>query len=640
MSSPRLSPEFIASYADASVPWGFNGLGYIVYKRTYARPLDEGRTEEWHETVGRVVNGAQAIGAGLDADELVRLFEYLFSLKGTVSGRALWQLGTENNFRIGGDSLVNCWYTNLSSIADFGWMFDRLMLGGGVGFSVQHAQSLGIVRGSEPVVHLEGAHDADFIVPDKREGWRDLLVRVMEAHFFGTGPFTYSTVLVRPEGAPIKTFGGTASGPGILVDGVDRIQEVLRGAVGRYLTSTEVLDIANIIGAIVVSGNVRRSAQIALGGGRDLDYLQAKRWDLGGIPAHRAMSNNSVVVSRVEDLPEEFWEGYHGNGEPYGLVNTSAARLFGRMGEVDFDPTIEGFNPCAEVPLAHRESCNLAEVFLPRIESLEEFQDLARLLYKVQKAVAAMSYLDPESDRVTSRNLRLGLGVTGVAQATEEQLGWLDPTYRNLREFDRAWSKVRGLPTSVRLTTVKPSGSLSLLAGVTPGVHPGWSRFHLRRVRMSASDPVFVYCQERGYSWEFQRDFEGNEDPRTVVVEFPCEFPAGTRTADEMTALDLLRLQDRLQREWADNAVSVTVTYRPEELPGIRAYLAEHWPNMKSASFLLYSGHGFDQAVYQTITEEEYLERVGRINSHRLKVGFGYSELLEAECAGGACPIR
>lgn len=639
-----LDPDFVKSYADRSPEWGFNGLGYIVYKRTYARPIPgEGRTEEWHETVERVVNGAQDIGADFTPSEAERLFDYIWNLKGTVGGRMLWQLGTPNVERLGGDSLVNCWFVDLREVSDFGWMFERLMLGGGVGFSVDDPTRLGIVR-QGTVVHEPEAHDSDFIVPDKREGWADLLMRTLRAYLpkrpNDYDSFSYSTAVIRPEGAPIKTFGGVASGPGILVEGVERICEILNGAVGRHLTSVEVLDIANVIGSVVVSGNVRRSAQIALGSADDLDYLAAKRWDLGGIPSYRAMSNNSVYAFDIADLPEEFWEGYLGHGEPYGLVNLEAALRQGRAGETKLDPSIAGFNPCAEIPLAHRESCNLAEVFLPRVEDYDEFEDLTQLLYRVQKAVAALPYLDPVSERVTSENMRLGLGVTGVLQSEVEKLAWLEDGYQNLVDYDVWWSAVKEWPTSVRLTTVKPSGTLSLLAGVTPGGHPGFARFHVRRVRMAYNDPLVEYCRAKGYEWEWQRDFDGDEDHRTVVVEFPCEFPEGTALAEDLTALDQLDVVRSLQRDWADNAVSVTVYYRKEELPAIRDYLARHWGEMKSVSFLLHSEHGFDQAPLEAIEEAEYYERLAKIHEHDVAVGEGVSDFLDSDCASGACPVR
>lgn len=632
-----LTAEFLSDYDPLDVPWG--PLGYVVYKRTYAREVEgEDRREEWPETIARVIQGANDIGAGLNKAEAERLFEHLFYLRGSVGGRMLWQLGTANVERFGGDSLVNCWYTELSDVADFGWMFDRLMLGGGVGFSIKNGANLGFVEDAQ-VTH-EATNDADFIVPDKREGWAELLMKVLRAYLNGGESFTYSTVLIRPEGTPIKTFGGKASGPAPLVQGVDDIQTILSGAVGRVLRPVEVLDIANIIGSIVVSGNVRRSAQIAIGDGRSPGFLDAKRWDLGDIPTWRAMSNNSVDTAHPSHLPEAFWEGYQGNGEAYGLLNTQTARQMGRTGEQRPDRSIMGFNPCAEIALADRESCNLAEIFLPRIDGIAQMTDLAMLLYKVQKAVAALPYLDPRSNDITHKNMRLGLGVSGTAQATDSQRGYLDETYRDLSNFDEAWSEANGWPMSARLTTVKPSGTLSLLAGVTPGIHPAFSRFHIRRVRMASNDPVFDWCREMGFAWEWQRNFDGSEDVKTAVVEFPVEYPEDTMTADKMTAIEMLEEQAWLQATWADNAVSVTVYYAPEELPEIRAWLDENWHKVKSVSFLLKDDHGFAQAPIEAITQEEYIDRLKDINSHRLMVGGGESVLLEADCEGGSCPIR
>lgn len=644
----NLSNDFASRYADKTPPWGFQDLGYVVYKRTYSRPIFENgeivRTEEWWETLERVINGAQAIGADLTEPEMERLFDYMFNLKGSVGGRMLWQLGTENNTRLGADSLVNCWYVEMATPEDFGWLFERLMLGGGVGFSVDRPDRLGVVREGN-VEHLN-VSDADFIVPDKREGWSDLLVRVLRAYLGDKRDktsFSYSTQLIRPAGAPIKTFGGVASGPEILTDGIRDICVILDGAKNRLLTSVELLDIGNIIGRIVVSGNVRRSAQIALGDPLDTEYLAAKRWDEGNVPAWRAMSNNTVYVDGdgIEKLPDEFWEGYLGNGEPYGLFNLDNSQNYGRTEDPDYDPTISGTNPCAEIGLAHRESCNLAEIFLPNVDSQEEMIDLAKLLYKIQKAVAGMSYLDDTSSMITKRNMRLGLGVTGVAQAGDK-LGWLSPAYEALREFDMEWSEKKGWTRSIRLTTVKPSGTLSLLAGVTPGVHPGYAEFHIRRVRMATNDPLVKFCEHRGYHVEPVVDFDGVEDPRTVVISFPCAFPEGTKLAKDVSAIEQLRLQRHLQATWADNAVSTTVYYKPEELDDIKAELVEWWHTMKSVSFLLHQEHGFRQAPLEEITQEQYKAMVSDVNDHGSQMSLtGYSTLLDGEeCVGGMCPIR
>ncbi len=654
MKSFHINDDHANNYADKMPPWGFNGLGYVTYKRTYARPFfDLGsdeimRTEEWHETVQRVVNGAQDIGAALSEDEAARLYDYIFNLKGCVAGRMLWQLGTDNNKRLGGDSLVNCWFVDVSKPSDFSWTVERLMLGGGVGFSCNAPERLGVVRDAW-VEHFD-ADDADYIVPDKREGWGELVRKVFECYLGDEDnptSMTYATHLVRKAGVPIKTFGGTASGPDILISGVEKICKVLDGAVGRTLTSVEVLDCMNIIGSIVVAGNVRRSAEIAVGSLDDEEYLMAKRWDLGDIPIERAMSNNTVFVSPedMKNMPELIWEGYKGNGEPYGFFNLESSVKYGRMGEERPDTSIVGVNPCAEIPLSNRESCNLSEIYLPMVDSKEELIDVACLLYKVQKAVAALSYLDPASDKITSQNMRLGLGVTGVAQALD-RVDWLDDTYKALRKLDGEWSAERGWPESVRLTTVKPSGTLSLLPGVTPGVHPGFSQYFVKRMRMASTDVLVNYCKSKGYFVEPLRNFDGSQDPRTVVVEFPCRFPEGTVLAKDMSAIEQMDLVRTLQRVWADNAVSVTVYYKPEELEGIQEYLATYWEEMKSVSFLLHSEHGFDQAPMGELLETDYEEML-RTTSPLGEQLTGVTmltdddmALLGDECATGACPIR
>ena len=639
--------DFIVKFAEEEKIEGmhplhdsFNGLGYVVYKRTYARRIEgEERTEEWFETVARVISGAQAIGAGFTEEEAKTLYSLMWNAKAIPGGRMLWQLGTENNTRLGGDSLVNCWYTAIETPDDFRFLFNQLMLGGGVGFNVTEegvANLPSIVDGGGPV--LVKGFDADFVVPDNREGWGELLLRSIEAMFEGES-FTYSVDGVRPEGAPIKTFGGTASGPGILVSGIEQIVQVFERATDR-LSTVDVLDICNIIGSVVVAGNVRRSAQIALGDATDQDYLDAKRWDRGHIPAYRAQSNNTVMAASIEDLPESFWDGYtSGKGEPYGLFNLEVARQFGRTGERMLDGSIEGVNPCGEIPLAHRESCNLAELVVPKFESLGEMATAAILLYKVQKAVARLPFLDPQTNAVAHTNLRLGLGVTGIAQASDEQMTWLRPVYNELRRFDSNYSSLLGVNPSVRMTTVKPSGTLSLLAGVTPGVHGGYAQFHVRRVRMAASDGLVEWCREQGYPVEFVVNLDGAIDPSTVVVEFPCEFPEGTVIAAEQSAVDQLDMARFLQREWADNAVSVTITYRDEELPAIKEYLKTYWHEMKSVSFLPYSGHGFVQAPLEPISEEEYRTRLDSIGTAHMAYE-GIATIGDDECATGACPIR
>jgi ribonucleoside-triphosphate reductase len=516
------------------------------------------------------------------------------------------------------------------------------MLGSGVGFNIQnrYVNELPRVRNDFKAPQRNDSASASFIVPDSREGWVALLQRLLDTAFGTGGTFDYSTQLVRGKGAPIKGFGGIASGPEDLVWGVGEISRILERRADDQLRPIDCLDIMNIIGAVVVSGNVRRSAQIAIGDYDDIDYLKAKRWDLGNIPTWRANSNNSVACDDIRLLPPEFWEGYHGNGEPYGLINLKLARSCGRIGETQYpDPNLRGFNPCAEQGLEDYETCCLAEIFLPNVESQAELHDVATLLYRVCKHSLALGCHLPETERIVRKNMRMGIGVTGYLQATEEQRSWLKTCYEELRAFDRVYSEERGFPRSIKLTTVKPSGTLSLLPGVTPGAHPGYARYMLRRISVASNSPLVDVCRKHGYHVEFKRKYDGTEDHSTVIVAFPFSYPEGTRLAADMTAIDQLEVVRQLSADWSDNAVSCTVYHTPEELPGIIKYLEENYAeNFKSLSFLRHSGHGFDQAPYEPITEEEFNELVAKTTVITQVAEASFES--DDECANGICPVK
>lgn len=628
----------------------FSTVGYITYKRTYARRLNEAdpksKTEEFTDTVERVIKAANdQLGCGFDADEQERLRKYLMELKGTVAGRFLWQMGTDTVGRLGLASLQNCAFTVIDQpVRPFTWAMDLLMLGSGVGYNIQrqYVDKLPPVNPNFSAPTRIDTADADFIVPDSREGWVKLLGKTLKAAFLAdTNPtFSYSTVLVRGRGATIKGFGGTASGPEDLCDGIAKISNILEKRAGKKLRSIDCLDIMNIIGAIVVAGNVRRSAQIAIGDPDDVEYLLAKRWDMGNIPSWRAMSNNSVVCHDIKDLHEYFWDGYEGKGEPYGLINLKLSRKIGRLGETDYpDPDVMGYNPCAEQSLAAYETCCLAEVYLPNIESKDQLLDVCKLLYRINKHSLALPCHLKETEDIVHKNMRMGIGVTGVLQATDEQRSWLNDTYRRLREFDFKYSHQHGFPESVKLTTVKPSGTLSLLPGVTSGCHPAYSQYMIRRIRIAADHPLVQVCREHGYPVEYQRNFDGSEDHSTMVVSFPFAYPAGTKIAAEMTAIDQLEVVKWLQANWSDNSVSCTVYYRKEELPEIKKYLAKNYKNNhKSLSFLLHNEHGFHQAPLEEITKEQYDELVAstRLITHIDEAAFDGGD----ECASGACPVK
>ena len=636
--SDILPEEFLQPYTTIKPKWGYNGLGEIVYKRTYSRLKEDETNEEWWETVARCINGAQHIGADYTTKEAQQLYDYVFNLKCNFAGRMLWQLGTSTVDRFGGNSLLNCWGVCIRDIDDFCFIFENLMLGGGVGFSIrkEDVHELPRIKCNVTVTHKK-KNDADFIVPDSREGWVKLLKKLFKSHFYTGESFTYSTILVRSAGEHIRGFGGKASGPGILIDGIEKISEVIKEREGKKLRSIDVLDICNIIGSVVVAGNVRRSAEIAVGDPDDYLYLRAKRWDLGNVPNWRAMSNNTIYADSYDHISDAVWKGYDGSGEPYGFFNLPLSQKYGRLQEKNKDKC-EIINPCAEILLESYECCNLSEIYLNNIESKKELKECAKLLYKTQKAICALPFIHSQTEDVVHKNMRIGVGITGVCQSLDK-LKWLDDCYQSLSKFDKEWSKKKGYPTSIRLTTVKPSGTLSLLSGSTPGVHPAYANYYIRRVRMSSDDELVDTCRSANYPVEYVKRFDGTEDRTTVVIEFPCHINGKAILAKDMTAIKQLELVKELQTKWSDNSVSVTVYYHLEELDEIKEWLKENYEkSLKTVSFLLHSEHGFSQAPYEEITKNEYEKRVARLNI--IEVINSGEILEEIECIGGVCPIK
>lgn len=635
-------------------PWG--EIGYITFKRTYARRLNEddqnSPTEEFEDVIKREINACrEQLNINFTKEEEEFYFQSRMNLKWSVAGRFMWQLGTKTVDRLGLPSLQNCAATVVSHpIRPFTWAFEMLMLGSGVGFNIQRENVYQMPKLKGPIeITRNDTGDVDFIVPDNREGWVKLLGKVLKAHYYSGEGFTYSCGAIRGKGAPIKGFGGTASGPEELHTGIQQIHQILNSRANKKLRPINCLDIMNIIGEIVVSGNVRRSAQIAIGDYDDFDYLKAKRWDLGPIPNWRSNSNNSVVCDNTTRLPKEFWETYE-QGEPYGLINLKLARSIGRTGDTRYpDPNVQIFNPCAEQGLEDKETCCLSEMYLPNINTYDEFLECLRISYIVNKHSLTLKCSLKDTEEIVHRNMRMGIGITGLLQCTEEQKSWLSSAYEWLRQYDVEYSKKQGFPISIKLTTSKPSGTLSLLPKVvrtdegviTPGVHPNPAGpCYIRRIRISSNSNLIKVCQDHGYKMEYKKNFDGSEDHTTIVVEFPCKVSDKTPIAANFSWKEQLEAVRWLQANWSDNSVSCTVYYRKEDLEDIKQYLAENYSNnFKTVSFLLYHGHGFIQAPYETISKEEYDNMIKNVTPI-ISVEIKESDFDLNDCDSGACPIK
>jgi ribonucleoside-triphosphate reductase (thioredoxin) len=297
---------------------------------------------------------------------------------------------------------------------------------------------------------------------------------------------------------------------------------------------------------------------------------------------------------------------------------------------------------CAEITLPDGGICCLSDIYLNNISSKEELFDCARLLYKTQKAVCTLEYLHEKTNKVVHRDYRIGVGVTGICQSLDK-LAWLDECYKRLRAFDVKWSRKCKLPESIKLTTCKPSGSVSLLAGSTPGIHPAFAKYYIRRVRMSAIDPLIAVCREHNYPVEYERKLDGEINDKTMIVSFPCYAGENVIVAKDMTAVQQLELVKKLQTVWADNAVSVTIYFKSEELNDIKTWLKENYKDsIKSVSFVLHKEHGFAQAPYEEITKEKYEELCSQLKPFNTKEVTldSNKELSMDDCSTGACPIR
>lgn len=666
---PNIGGKFMGSLPDrivkqmreTRVPWG--PVGYVTYKRTYSRHLDpdddSSPKEEYWQTLTRCLNGILHIGGAFTLKELEVLAGYLIRLKCNFSGRALWQLGTRTVERIGGDSLQACWHVRVNEpIYPFAFTFEELMLGGGVGFSIlpEDVYEIPVVEHDIDVERVS-SFDCDYVIPDNREGWVQLLRLILEGFFYTGKNLRYNSDCLRAKGQPIRSFGGTASGSEELVSGLAQIVRILKSRVGQKLRPIDAMDIQNIIAMIVVAGNVRRSAQIAKGSGQDRDFLLAKYWGDGQIiPKWRQQSNNTAAAANLGELLPEFWWGYEADalgkakGEPYGLYNPYTAANYGRIIDglrLGYNKRVCGPNPCGEIMLESGEACNLGELYLTNLESGSEFHAAAELMFKCQKTISTLDFLYERTTEVVHRNYRVGVGITGVYAAHHLRKPELfDSVYKHIQETDKEYSQLLGVPESIAYTTVKPSGTAAKLPiGCTPGANPAYSLFQILRITFASDSPMLPILRKKGYPMEPKINLDGGRDFNTTMVSFPVRYPDGTPT-EEISALDQLENVRMLQTYWSDNAVSSTVQFRQEELPGIKAWLEEHYASeLKTIAFCRHSGHGFIQAPNEAITREQYEEFVRKVEPIESGDFAGGADMDDTsidgiECIGDRCGIK
>jgi adenosylcobalamin-dependent ribonucleoside-triphosphate reductase len=566
------------------------------------------------------------------------MYRRMWAFKWLPPGRGLWMMGSAAIDRLGGAALNNCGFVSTRGIAvdfadPFCWLMDMLMLGVGVGFDTKGA---GLIKVSQPVT-AEGV----FEVEDSREGWVNLLRLVLNSYVGKTTvPATIDYSKVRPAGAPIAGFGGVASGPAPLQELVQSVRDVLDKLIDQPITTSAITDLCNLVGRCVVAGNVRRSAEIAFGDPNDDEFLNLKNPDINqeALYHHRWASNNSVFAeegmdySKVAALTAK-------NGEP-GYQWLDNARKFSRMrGTPDYsDMRVAGANPCVEQSLEDRELCCLVETFPGRHETFEDYKKTLKYAYLYAKTVTLIPTHDARTNTVMMRNRRIGCSMSGITQAMQK-FGrrkflnqFCDEGYTYLRELDTIYSDWLCVRTSIKVTSVKPSGTVSLLPGVTPGIHFPHAEYYIRRVRLQEGSPLVGQLKAAGYPIE-----QDKYSPNTVVATFPVQESNFDRSKDAVTLWEQLELAAQMQQYWADNQVSVTVTFKSNEAQDIKHALELYETRLKGVSFLPLSDHGYEQAPYETITKEQYdslASQITPINADAL-----VHEETSRFCDGETCTI-
>lgn len=519
---------------------------------------------------------------------------------------------------------------------------DMSMMGVGVGFDTKGAGQVtlhdpGFLRALEP-----------FVIPDSREGWVASVDRLLRSFFEGrTLPgFDYSRI--RPAGAPIRGFGGTAAGPEPLRKGHEQLRHVLQGRAGQKLTSRDVVDIMNIIGKLVVSGNVRRSAQIAQGAPDDDDFLQLKNWELNphrmGKDGWGHLSNNSVFAATDTDL-SHLAGPIAMNGEP-GVIWLDTSRAYGRLADPasHADYRIAGYNPCAEQGLEDQECCTLAETYPTNCAGQDDYNRTLKFAYLYAKTVTLLPTHWPETNAVMQRNRRIGTSMTGIVQFFEANgmatlTRWQDEGYTTIRAWDRIYSEWLGVRESVKVTTVKPSGTVSLVFGVTPGVHwPKERGFYVRTIRETRGGAIARAFGAAGYRVE-----ESITDPdTTVVIYLPVEGP-DVRPEREVSLWEKASLAATSQRYWSDNSVSVTVTFREDEKSQVGPVLSAFAGQLKTISFLPDAEGVYAQAPYQRVSKPEWDALRACVTRIDWAALYADKELPDAEgekyCSSDVCEI-
>ena len=647
----RLSPSFVEQYKNKKVNW--SSLGEVVYYRTYSRFIEgENRKEQWWETVLRVVEGCfQVQKEHCNSLKLpwknqkaqksaAIMYDKVFNFKFTPPGRGLWLMGTKFVKERGGAALNSCAFSSTEDIDTrgswaFSWAMDALMLGVGVGFDT---------KGEGKIIIQEPSKEQEiqYKIPDSREGWVYSMTLLLDGYFSGRGNPIFDYSQIRAFGEPLKGFGGIAGGFKLLKDLHDRVRDLLNKRVDQEITSVDIVDLMDMIGVCVVAGNIRRSAISAQGLESDTPFRQMKdpRYFKKELESHRWASNNSVLAEVGKTQYNDLVKNIEQNGEP-GIIWLENMQKYGRMCDPPDWKDIKclGSNPCMEMNLESGELCNVVESYPSHHQSYEEYEETLKYAYLYAKTVSLVPTHWPETNAILLKNRRIGLSQSGIIDAfvkhgRREMLNWSDKAYSYLKGLDRIYSDWLCIPRSLKISAVKPSGSVSILANVSPGIHYPHDRFYIRRIRVGIESPIVSICEKAGYPIE-----PSISDPeKTMVISFPIKEDYFDRGKKDVSIWEQLQNVADYQYYWADNSVSVTVTFTKNEAKDISRALEIFETKLKAVSFLPLVDHGYEQMPFESISEREYDRLVSELNPLDFK-GIIMEPEGEKFCSSEQCEV-
>ena len=626
----------------------------FIHLSRYSRWLpDKGRRESWSETIERYFNFFEEHlwdmhNFKLDKKLRNKLEEAVLSTKVMPSMRCLMTAGEAlRRENIAG---YNCSYVSVDRPQAFDEILYVLMNGTGVGFSVERQ----FVSKLPDVAEEFHPSDTTIVVQDSKMGWAKAFKELVAMLYHGQIP-KWDLSKVRPAGAPLKTFGGRASGPEPLERLFEFTREVFQNAAGRKLSSIECHDIVCKTAEIVVVGGVRRSALISLSNLSDDRMRVAKSGQWWQDNGQRALANNSAAYTEKPDIGifmDEWKALYDSKSGERGIFNReSAKKIAEKSGRRDSDYEF-GTNPCSEIILRSREFCNLSEVVVrpnDTEESLLKKTRLATILGTFQSTLTNFKYVSKDWKKNCEEERLLGVSLTGIMDNkwTAGKINGLDVLLQNLRQMsvdtNKEYADALKINQSTAITCVKPSGTVSQLVDSASGIHARHNPYYIRTVRGDKKDPLTKMMVDFGFPAE--DDVMKPKD--TTVFSFPIKCSEDAVFRQDMTAIEQLELWKTYQEHWCEHKPSVTISVKENEWMDVGAWVYRNFDLMSGVSFLPYSEHTYKQAPYQDCDENEYKELL-----KKMPTNVDWSKLSDYEtsdmtvgsqelaCSAGSCEIQ